>query len=229
MIRIQYFPSPQPAVALLARGLAIVLALVCAGLLLAASGAAPLTLASQVIKSTFGSSFGLEDVGLLVTPLILTGLSVSIALKIGAWNIGAEGQFYAGAFAATGVGLFIPGPTIVILPLMFVAGVLGGVIWILIPTLARAYTNVSELITTLLLNFVGTLLAYYVSTGPWLDPGGHALGTTARVRHDVPELWGTIHWGLPLAILLTIIATVFIIDIGTGWLRGRLFGKDART
>ena len=105
MIRIQYFPSPQPAVALLARGLAIVLALVCAGLLLAASGAAPLTLASQVIKSTFGSSFGLEDVGLLVTPLILTGLSVSIALKIGAWNIGAEGQFYAGAFAATGLNM----------------------------------------------------------------------------------------------------------------------------
>jgi len=73
---------------------------------------------------------------------------------------------------------------------MFIAGVLGGVIWILIPTLARAYANVSELITTLLLNFVGTLLAYYVSTGPWLDPGGHALGTTARVRHDVPEICG---------------------------------------
>jgi len=56
---------------------------------------------------------------------------------------------------------------------------------------------------TLLLNFVGTLLAYYVSTGPWLDPGGHALGTTARVRHDVPEIWVPVHWGLPLAILLT--------------------------
>src|SRR5207244_13136379 len=72
-------------------------------------------------------------------------------------------------------------------------------------TLARAYGNVSHLSTTLRLNFVGTLLAYYVSTGPWLDPGGHALGTTARVRHDVPEVWGTVHLGLPLAILLTII------------------------
>jgi len=57
-IRIQYFPSPQPPSHCLARGLAIVLALVCAGLLLAARGAAPLTLAAQVIKSTFGSSFG---------------------------------------------------------------------------------------------------------------------------------------------------------------------------
>jgi general nucleoside transport system permease protein len=203
--RIQYLPSPQPAVALAARALAIVLALLCAGLLLAASGASPVALASQVVKSTFGSSFGLEDVALLVTPLILTGLSVSVALKIGAWNIGAEGQFYAGAFAATGIALFVPGPTVVILPLMFVGGVLGGVIWILIPTLARAYANVSELITTLLLNFVGTLLVYYVATGPWLDPGGHALGTTARVRHNVPEVWGNVHWGLPLAVLLTIV------------------------
>lgn len=203
--RIQYLPSPRPAIALLARALAIVLALICAGFVLAASGAQPIALATQVITSTFGSSFGLEDVGLLVTPLILTGLAVSVALRIGAWNIGAEGQFYAGAFAATGVGLFIQGPTLVILPLMFVAGALGGMIWILIPTLARAYADVSELITTLLLNFVGILLAYYVSTGPWLDPGGHALGTTARVPHEMPEFWGSVHWGFPLAILLTIV------------------------
>src|SRR5260221_12519754 len=86
---------------------------------------------------------------------------------------------------------------------MFVGGALGGVIWILIPTLAKAYANVSELITTLLLNFVGVLLAYYVPTGPWLDPGGHAIGTTARVRHEAPEFWGTVHWGFPWAILLT--------------------------
>lgn len=204
-IRLQYFPSPQPAVAMLARALAIVLALVCAGIVLKINGAAPLALAMQVIKSAFGSSFGLEDFALLVTPLILTGLSVSVALKIGAWNIGAEGQFYAGAFAATGVGLFVPGPTVVILPLMFAAGALGGLIWILIPTLARAYANVSELITTLLLNFVGILLAYYVSTGPWLDPGGHALGTTARIKHSVPEIWGTVHWGLPIAVFLTVL------------------------
>ena len=200
-VRLQYFPSPQPAVALLARGLAIVLAFVCAGLVLGVAGANPIALAAKVVQSTFGSSFGLQDVSLLVTPLILTGLAVAVALKVGAWNIGAEGQFYAGAFAATGIGLFIPGPTVVILPLMFVGGALCGVLWILIPTLARAYAGVSELITTLLLNFEGTLLAYYVTTGPWLDPGGHALGTTARVPHSVPEIWGDVHWGFPLAIM----------------------------
>jgi ABC-type uncharacterized transport system permease subunit len=208
--RVQRVPSAQPAVALAARAGAIILALVVAGLVLAANGANPIRLATQVVSSTFGSSFGLEDVGLLVTPLILTGLSVAVALRIGAWNIGAEGQFYAGAFAATGVALFVPGPTIVILPLMFIAGAVGGLVWILVPTLARAYADVSELITTLLLNFVATLLVYWVATGPWLDPSGHALATTARLPHDVPEFWGIVHWGFPAAILLTVVVAAVL-------------------
>lgn len=204
-IRIQRVPSAQPAVALAARALAILLALLTAGLVLAATGADPIRLASRVLRSTFGSSLGLEDVGLLLTPLILTGLSVAVAQKIGAWNIGAEGQFYAGAFAATGVALFIPGPTILMLPLMFLAGALGGLVWILVPTLARAYADVSELITTLLLNFVATLLVYWMATGPWLDPSGHALATTARLPHDVPEFWGIVHWGLPVAVIMSVL------------------------
>lgn len=203
-LKLQRYPSPRPAVAMAARAGAIVLALATAGVGLALTGRAPIALAQQVIHSTFGSRFGLEDVGLLVTPLILTGLSVAVALRIGAWNIGAEGQFYAGAFAATGVGLFLPAPGFVCLPLMFVAGALGGAVWILVPTLARAYADVSELITTLLLNFVATLLVYWVATGPWLDPGGHSLGATARVKFEVPGFWGDVHWGFPFAIALTL-------------------------
>jgi ABC-type uncharacterized transport system permease subunit len=204
-LRLVRFPSARAPVALAARAAAIGLALVTAAIGLVLTGASPLALAKEVLSSTFSSSFGLEDVGLLVTPLILTGLSVAIALRIGAWNIGAEGQFYAGALAATGVGLFVPGPLVVMLPLMFVAGLLGGSFWILVPTLARAYAGVSELITTLLLNFVAALLVYWVATGPWLDPGGHALGTTARIPYEIPEFWGSVHWGFPLAVGLTLL------------------------
>ncbi len=204
-LRLVRFPSTRPPIALAARVAAIGLALATAAIGLALTGASPLRLAQQVLASTFGSAFGLEDVGLLITPLILTGLSVSIALRIGAWNIGAEGQFYAGALAATGVGLFVPGPPALMLPLMFVAGLLGGALWIAIPTLARAYADVSELITTLLLNFVATLLVAWVATGPWLDPGGHALGSTARIPYEIPDFWGSVHWGFPIAVGLTLI------------------------
>jgi len=203
-IRIQRVPSENLAGGIAARLIAIVLALAVAAIVFVINGANLGALGAHVYKSTFGSNFGLMDLGLIVTPLILTGLAVMIALKVGAWNIGAEGQFCAGAFAATGVSLFVPGPTIVILPAMVVAGAIGGMAWILIPTLARAYAGVSELITTLLLNFVGILLVYYVATGPWLDSSGFSFAATARLKHDVPTLWGDIHWGLPLAILLTV-------------------------
>ncbi len=203
-IRIQRVPSESLAGGVAARLVAIVLALVVAAIVFAFTGADLGKLGAHVLKSTFGSRFGLMDLGLIMTPLTLTGLAVMIALKVGAWNIGAEGQFCAGAFAATAVALFVPGPNVVVLPLMFVAGALGGMIWILIPTLARAYADVSELITTLLLNFVGVLLIYYVATGPWLDPSGVSFASTARLPHDVPSFWGDVHWGLPLAILLTV-------------------------
>ena len=204
-MQVQRHPSAQPAAALAARVLAIVFALLVAGLILAAKGANPFMLAAHVVEASFGSRFGLEDLGVLLTPLILTGLSVAVALRIGAWNIGADGQLYFGAFAATGIGLFFNGPPAIMLAAMFVAGAIGGAVWIFVPTFARAYAGVSELITTLLLNFVAVLLVYYVATGPWLDPAGHAFASTARIRYEIPEFWGAVGWGFPIAILITVL------------------------
>ena len=201
-LRLQRLPSARPGVALAARIAAVVLSLLTAALVLSISGHDPATLGAQVISSTFGSAFGMQDLGLLLTPLIYTGLSVAAALRIGTWNIGAEGQFNIGALCAAGVALFVPLPGPVLLPLMVVAGALGGAAWIAVPTLARAYADVSELITTLLLNFVALLAVYYVATGPWLDPSGRALATTARLPVQVPSIWGIVHWGLPVAVAL---------------------------
>lgn len=201
-LRFQRLPSASAPAALAARAIAVVAALVLSGAALALAGADPAALARRVVVSSFGSRFGLEDLGLLVTPLILTGLAVAVMQRIGLWNIGAEGQFYAGAFAATAVGLYADGPPGVVLPLMGVAGVLGGVAWILVPTLARAYAGVNELITTLLLNFVAVLLVSWAATGPWRDRVTHAQASTPRVRYAVPPFWGEDHWGLPIAVLL---------------------------
>lgn len=201
-LRFQRLPSASAGAALAARIAAVLAALALSGLVLAASGADPVALGQRVAMASFGSRFGLQDLGLLVTPLILTGLAVTVMQRIGLWNIGAEGQFYAGAFAAAAVGLFADGPDVVVLPAMALAGALGGLVWILVPTLARAYAQVNELITTLLLNFVATLLVSYVATGPWRDRVMHGQASTARIRVRVPSLWGEVHWDLPVAVLL---------------------------
>lgn len=208
--QLQRLPGDSAANGILARLIAILLALAVAAIVLAATGSDLAALGRHVIKSTFGSSYGLQDLGLILTPLILTGLAVMIAMRVGAWNIGAEGQFCAGAFAATAIALFVPGPPALLLPLMFIAAAIGGLVWILIPTLARAYADVSELITTLLLNFVGILLIYYVATGPWLDPSGRAFASTQRLAIEIPSFWGDVHWGLPIAVLLTIVIAVVL-------------------
>src|SRR5690606_5516813 len=90
--------------------------------------------------------------------------------------------------------------------LMFIAGTLSGMIWIAIPALARAFAGVSELITTLLLNFVALQLVFYLGTGPWRDRGAGTLGSTPRIPYEMPEIWGIVHWGLPLALVLVLIA-----------------------
>jgi general nucleoside transport system permease protein len=202
---LQRFPTTTPAVALAARAGAIILALVVSGVIVSFHGADPLQLGAQVIRSTFGSRFGLQDFGLLVTPLILCGLAVAVTLRIGIWNIGAEGQFAMGAFATTAVGVFVAGPPPVMLVVLFLAGALGGLLWILLPTLARAYVGVNELITTLLLNFVAALAVYYVSTGPWRDKASGMTASTFKVPYVVPPLWGTLHYGIVVAIILAVL------------------------
>lgn len=204
--RLQRAATLAPGAAVVGRVGAILLALALVGLVLSLAGRAPAALGTEVISSAFGSTFGLEDLGLLVSPLILTGTAVAIAQRIGLWNIGGEGQFYAGAVAATGLGLNMSGPDAVMLPAMALAGMAGGALWILVPTLARALVGINELITTLLLNFVAALVVSWLATGPWLDRKSGALGTTARVPYEIPTFGDSLHWGLAVAVLVALIA-----------------------
>ena len=202
MSRFQRFPTASSRRVLVCRAIALVLALALVSLVLAMSGRDIGELGRLVVASTIGSRFGLEDLALFMTPLLLTGSAVTVTRRMGLWNIGGEGQFYLGAVGATGVGLFVHGPAILILPLMALAAMLCGMAWILLPALARAFANVNEIITTLLLNFVASLLVYWLATGPWRDRVTGALASTERLPVTIPEMWGVVHWGFPLALLI---------------------------
>src|SRR5206468_4160047 len=106
--------------------------------------------------------------------LLLTGLGVSIAFRMLLWNIGAEGQLYGGAIAATGTALYLlpTAPAAVLIPAMLLAGFLGGAAWALIPGILRAYFGVNEIITSLMLNYVAILFSEYLVYEPWKNPQG---------------------------------------------------------
>jgi simple sugar transport system permease protein len=204
MIRFQRLASISPATVIITRVLAVIAALLVGGAFFALAGFDVPELAGNVVTTSLGTEFGLEDLGLLVSPLILTGLAAAVTLRIGLWNIGGEGQFYAGAIAATVVGLNVGGSDWVMLPLMGVAAFAGGAAWILIPALARAYLAIDEIITTLLLNFVAVLFVNYLCTGPMRDPHQAVTSASERVPYEMPELSGALHYGLVVALVLVV-------------------------
>jgi general nucleoside transport system permease protein len=165
-------------------------------------------LVGKIFQDSLSNEFGLQDLGLLTSPLILTGLSVGVMLRAGLWNIGAEGQFYAGAITATIAGVYIHGNPSVMLFVMGAAGFLGGAVWIAIPALARAYLEIDEIITTLLLNFVAILLVNYLCTGPLRDAEQAATTATIRVPYELPMLWGDLHWGFGVALMSVVIFAI---------------------
>jgi ABC-type uncharacterized transport system permease subunit len=105
------------------------------------------------------------------TPLLLTGAAVTFAFAGGYWNIGAEGQLYMGATAATAIGLQMHGVSPwIALPTMIIGGFLAGVLWALIPALMKVKLAIDEVVTTLLLNSVAIFIVSALLNGPWRDP-----------------------------------------------------------
>ena len=144
-------------------------------LLILAAHAPVLTAYALLIKNGFGSAFAWSETLTRATPLILTALSVSVAFRAKLYNIGAEGQLYAGALAAVAVGGMHGGTGWPIsahwlFPAMFVAAALGGALLLIVPTWLKTKFGVDEAVTTLLLNFITLLMVSLLLDGPLKDP-----------------------------------------------------------
>jgi simple sugar transport system permease protein len=117
------------------------------------------------------SRTGVLETLLKATPLMLTGVAVTFAFSAGYYNIGAEGQLYAGAIAATWVGIRLVGfPPVLAILFMLIAGFIAGALWALAPALLRIKLAVDEVVTTLLLNSVMLFIVSALLNGPWRDP-----------------------------------------------------------
>ena len=130
---------------------------------------------SLLFKGGFGSVFALSETFTRAIPLILTGLAATVAFKARLFNIGAEGQLYAGALAAVAVGGMHGGtgfalPIWLLFVLMMLAAALAGALLLLGPALLKARLGVDEVVTTLLLNFIMLLFVSMMLDGPMKDP-----------------------------------------------------------
>jgi simple sugar transport system permease protein len=203
-VRIERRLHVEPRRAALSRIIGLLAGLVVAGVALQVSGRPTLPLLGDVVDANFGSRIGLEEIGLLATPILLDAIAVAIGLRMRLWNIGVEGQFYMGAWAATGIGIHLDAPRPLLLLLMALAGVAGGALWMLIPAIARAYWNVNEIITTLLLNFVAIQWVAWFSIDLWRDDKAAVVQATPPVAAGLPLLGNSVilHAGFLVPLLL---------------------------
>jgi len=223
--------------------LGVILALVVGGFVLRAAGAAdPIATYQEIFKEGFGTPadwqagitalltnsdcpkgllcFGpLSDTLVKASPILLTALACIVAFRMKLWNIGADGQMFMGAWAATAVAVFILPPgtdRVLMLGAMALAGILAGLLYGTIPGFLKARLNINEIITTLMLNYIAyKWVEYFVVVGPWSIGDFESTGrfpvsaTWPRLTEfakSIPVLSGlTAHPGIFLGIVAAIV------------------------
>lgn len=199
--------------------LAVLAALLVGAIMLLVLGANPIEAYAALLEGAFGSVNAIAETAVKATPLLLVGLGICISFRANVINIGGEGQMVIGALCATAVALLFPNlPKGVLLPLVLLTGFVAGGIWGGIPGGLKAYFQVNEILSTIMLNIVAVQGMNFLLRGAMIDPEEIIAGTripqTARLSPaaDLPVLIsGTrLHLGVVLALLLAGVVYIFL-------------------
>jgi len=200
---------------------AVLVSMGCGALLLALNGFNGWDIFTVMLSGVFQDTRSIADVLLNATPLILIGVGLCVAFRCSIWNIGAEGQLYAGAVATTAVGIAFPGLTSwIYVPLVILAGALAGAAWAAIAGLLKIYFRASEIVTTIMLNYIAIIATSWLVTGPLKDAAA-AYPQSARLLREawMPKILPPtrLHIGILIAIALAIAAYIFLFRSSAGY------------
>ncbi len=198
----------------------VTVALLASGVLVAALGYDALAVYSAIWRGAFEDSYAFAEVLLKATPLILVGSGLAVAFSGSVWNIGAEGQFYMGTIAASVVALYVSLPGWLHLPLVLLAGVVAGAAWGALAGYLKARFGASEIVTTIMLNYLSFTLSSYLVTGPMIEKAGsypqsRPIPATAELLRFLPPT--RLHLGLILAVILAVACYLLIFRTSAGY------------
>lgn len=230
-------PSGQPSTKeVILRSLlplsAIVAALLLGAVLIYMVGINPWKAYKYLVYGAFGSSNSIAETIVKSCPLAFAGLGFAFAFRCGLVNIGAEGQLYLGALASILVGIYVKGlPSVIHIPLAVLAGAAAGALWGAIPGYLKARFGISEVINTIMMNYVGIYFVSYLVHGPLREPPGY-YPQTARILPSAafPKLIpGTrLHAGIFLVILATFLVHHILRNTTLGYqVKAVGFNRDA--
>jgi len=185
---------------------AAALALISGAVFIAAFGGDVLVAFGTVLHTSLGTWGGFAQTLNKFCPLLLGSLAVAFGMRGGHFNIGVDGQIYAGAIGMTGTafaleGLNLPWPIFV--PLGMLGGILAGWFWGFIPGILRVRYRVSEIFVTVMLNFIALYLVDYLTNGPWNDPmAGEAISLPIPDASALPQVMpkAGAHFGFIIAL-----------------------------
>jgi simple sugar transport system permease protein len=220
---------------------AVLIAFIISGIILSLIGSNPIRVFKFFFSAAFGSWGAFSDILVKATPLILIGLGYCLAFKMRIISIGAEGQFYMGAFFASLVVLVplvpLDSPKVLVLTLMALMGIIGGALYGLIPGVLKAYYNVNEIISTLMLNYVAVSWNNYWIFGKYSDAGFQMTPTFDKVAwlprladlaEKIPFFSGiTLHLGVVFGLIASILIWVILKKSRWGY-EIRLIGDNPR-
>ncbi len=196
--------------------IAVVLTLLAGMVMFWILGTDPLRAVHAFFIEPISTLDGVAELFVKATPLVLIGIGLSLGFQANVWNIGAEGQLTLGAVFGGGLALaFFDVDTVFLLPAMLVAGIIGGMAWAAIPAFLKTRYNTNEILTTLMLTYVGLLLLSYLIHGPLRDPDGFNF-PESRLFHDAAILpiilEGTrLHIGWLIALFVAVLAWLLIV------------------
>lgn len=214
--------KPFAALAVAAALIAIVIAVL---------GANPFSVFAALSEGAFGSWYACVDTLVKSTPLIFTGLAVSLAFSGALWNIGADGQLIIGAIAAGAIGPHLADlPHLIAVAIVLAAGAIGGAVWGGIAGWLRARRDVNEVISTIMLNFVAAQMLSWVVHGPLMEPS-RAYPTSAPIAPAAMlEFYfapSRLNFGMLLAVVLAAACYAVLFNTGAGF-ELRAMGRNRR-
>ncbi len=214
-IRLEKRPEPSKLMLYVTPVLAVALTMLIGGVVFSLIGYDGFGAVREIFFTPLLNPLKWQDLAVKATPLIIIAVGLSVGYRANVWNIGAEGQYILGGLAATGVALateHMSGPWI--LPLMALAGILGGMAWVAVPAWLRTRFKVNEILTTLMLTYVSVNLLDYLVFGPWKSPRSFGQPQTIAFSADqsLPYILpGTIvQLGAPIALLIAFIAWIVL-------------------
>ncbi len=212
--------------------LALLVALIASSLLILITGVGITDGLSALWNGAFGSRRAVFETLVQATPLIFTGLAAAVAFRARLWNIGGEGQFFAGAMGTFWVAHTFSGlPTPVMIPAVLLGAGLAGAAWAAIAGYLKARYGTNEIITTVMLNFTILLIVSYLLGGPWRAPDTFYYQTVRIPKASwLPRFFSDsrLHWGFVIALAVGILVYILVERTSLGFeLRGLGINRNA--